>query len=110
MGQSVRPVFFFVALTVWQECRTPFSWFALRSLRWDMSDSQTMKDRRIRDPFLDRRCGDDRREAYELGYFAQGGIERRKGMERRQKEERRDQYVQISQWSSVCANPKSATK
>jgi len=72
-----------------------------------MSESQTMKDRRIGDPYLDRRCGDDRREAYELGYFAQGGIERRKGMERRQKEERRDQYVQISQWSSVCRKTKS---
>jgi len=47
---------------------------------------------------------------YELGYFAQGGIERRKGMERRQKDERRGQYVQISRWSSVCANPKSAIK
>lgn len=72
-----------------------------------MSDRQTFKERRTSDPYLDRRCGDDRREAYELGYFAQGGIERRKGMERRQKDERRDQYVQISQWSSVCVNSKS---
>ena len=75
-----------------------------------MSQSKPLKDRRIEDPFLDRRCGDDRREAYELGYFAQGGIERRKGMERRQKDERRNQYVRISQWSSVCANPKSAVE
>jgi len=76
----------------------------------DMSESQPLKDVRIADPFLDRRSGDDRREAHELGYFVQGGIERRKGLERRQRDERRDQYVQISQWSSVCANPKSATK
>jgi len=69
-----------------------------------------MKDRRIGDPFLDRRCGDDRREAYELGYFAQGGIERRKGMERRQKDERRDQYVRIDKWSSICVIPKSAVE
>ena len=75
-----------------------------------MSQSKPLKDRRIGDPFLDRRCGDDRREAYELGYFAQGGIERRKSMERRQHDERRDQYIRTSQWSSVCANPKSATK
>jgi hypothetical protein len=32
-------------------------------MRWDMSDRQTMKDRRIGDPFLDRRSGDYRREA-----------------------------------------------
>ena len=75
-----------------------------------MSDMQTSKNRRTMDPFLDRRSGDDRREAYELGYFAQGGIERRKGMERRQKDERRDQYIRTSQWSSICANPKSAVK
>jgi len=73
-----------------------------------MSDRQTLKDRRIGDPFLDRRCGDDRREAYELGYFAQGGIERRRGVESRTKDERRDKYVRTSQWSSVCpkTNPK----
>lgn len=73
----------------------------------DMRDGQQIKKRRIRDPFLDRRSGDDRREAYELGYFAQGSIEKRNSIERRQKDERRDQYVRISQWSSVCANPKS---
>ena len=73
----------------------------------DMRDGQQLKKRRIRDPFLDRRSGDDRREAYEFGYFAQGSIEKRKSIERRQKDERRDQYVRISQWSSVCANPKS---
>ena len=73
-----------------------------------MSESQSLKDGRIADPFLDRRSGDDRRRGFDLGNFAQGGIERRKGVECRQKDERRDQYVQISQWSSVCANPKSA--
>jgi len=31
-------------------------------------------------------------------------------VERRQKRERRDQYVKNSQWSSVCANPKSAVE
>ena len=72
-----------------------------------LSNVQQLKKRRIRDSFLDRRSGDDRREAYEFGYFAQGSIEKRKSIERRQKDERRDQYVRISQWSSVCANPKS---
>ena len=71
-----------------------------------LSDGQQLKKRRIRDPFLDRRSGDDRREAYELGYFAQGSIEKRKSMERRQKDERRDHHIRISQWSSVCMNTK----
>jgi predicted Zn finger-like uncharacterized protein len=71
-----------------------------------LSDVQHLKKRRIRDPFLDRRSGDDRREAYELGYFAQGGIEKRKGVERRHKDERRDNHIRISQWSSVCMTTK----
>jgi predicted Zn finger-like uncharacterized protein len=70
-------------------------------------DGKQIKKRRVRDPLLDRRSGDDRREAYELGYFAHGGIEKRKGIERRQEDERRDHHVRISQWSSVCVNPKS---
>ena len=71
-----------------------------------LSDSQHLKKRRIRDPFLDRGSGDDIREAYELGYFAQGGIEKRKGVERRHKDERRDNHIRISQWSSVCMTTK----
>lgn len=66
-----------------------------------MSESQSLKDRRIGDPYLDRRSGDDRREAYELGFFAQGGIERRSGVESRQTSERRAQYVNVSKWSSI---------
>jgi hypothetical protein len=49
-----------------------------------MSESQPLKDRRIEDPFRDRRSGNDRRRGFDLGYlgyFAQGGIERRKSME-----------------------------
>ena len=72
-----------------------------------MSDRQKLKDRRIADPFLDRRSGDERREGYESGYFAKGGLRRRKSAERRQKGERRDQYVRIDKWSSICVNPKS---
>jgi len=73
-----------------------------------MSESPSSKNGRIADPFLDRRSGDDRREAHLLGYFAQGGIERRGGVERRQKGERRDQCVNVSQWSSVCPDKKSS--
>jgi hypothetical protein len=75
-----------------------------------MSDRQTLKERRIADPFFDRRSGNDRREGYESGYFSQGGLRRRKGMERRQKHERRDQYVRIDKWSSICVIPKSAVE
>ena len=49
-----------------------------------MRESQPLKDRRVEDPFRDRRFGNDRRRGFDLGYFAQGGIERRKSMERRQ--------------------------
>jgi hypothetical protein len=72
-----------------------------------MSESQSLKDRRIGDPYLDRRSGDDRREAYEIGYFARGGIERRSGVERRLTGERRAHYINVSQWSSVCSKTKS---
>ncbi len=39
--------------------------------------------------FIDRRCGDDRRNKYNLDYFIKGGKERRKEKERREQEERR---------------------
>ena len=75
-----------------------------------MAESQLLKDRRIGDPFLDRRCGDDRREAYELGYFAHGGVERRSGVESRTKNERRIQCKKVSDWSSVCQPEKVPPK
>ena len=75
-----------------------------------MAENQHIKDRRIADPLFDRRSGDDNRKGYKFGYYAQGGIERRKGMERRQKHERRDQYVRIDKWSSICVIPKSAVE
>lgn len=46
------------------------------------------KEKRITDPYLDRRSGDDRRDAYELGFFVQGGIERRRYVDRRSHERR----------------------
>jgi len=75
-----------------------------------MSESQSLRDGRIADPFRDRRSGDDRREAYALDYFAQGGIEKRSGVESRQKGERRVQCVNVSQWSSVCPDNISSTQ
>jgi hypothetical protein len=67
-----------------------------------MSESQSLKDRRIGDPHLDRRSGDDRREHDGLDFFVQGGVERR-SIEPRQKGERRAQCIKVSQWSSVCS-------
>ena len=67
-----------------------------------MNESESWKDRRIADPFLDRRSGDDRREAYDLDFFEQDNIERRSGIECRRRGERRAQFVNISEWSSVC--------
>jgi hypothetical protein len=58
---------------------------------------------RMRSSF-DRRSGVDRREVYTLGYFLEGGIERRSGKERRRMKERRKDWVRVSQWSSVCVN------
>jgi hypothetical protein len=61
-------------------------------------------DRRTKDPLVDRRSGFDRREAYDLDYFRNGGGERRSGKERRHPHERRDQCVRISRWSSICVD------
>ena len=67
-----------------------------------MITDANIKDARINDPYLDRRSGADRRQAYDLDYFPGGGIERRLGKERRRPDERRDGWVRVSEWSSVC--------
>ncbi len=55
--------------------------------------------------YLDRRCGEDRREVYDLDYFADGGTERRHPVRRRKAEsERRIGWVRVEGWwSSVHA-------
>jgi hypothetical protein len=50
---------------------------------------------------MDRRSGDDRRQSYRLGYFMNGGVERRSGKERRLMGERRIGWVRATEWSSV---------
>ena len=67
-----------------------------------MKSETYLKDERKRDPFIDRRSGEDRRRAYNLDYFPSGGIERRSGKERRRQDERRDGCIRVSTWSSVC--------
>jgi len=61
-----------------------------------------MKNKRKKDPFVDRRTGEDRRDSYDLDYFQEDGTERRSGKERRRKGERRDRCIPVSDWSSVC--------
>jgi hypothetical protein len=61
----------------------------------------SIRDRRITDPFLDRRSAEDRRQFYDLDYFQNGGLERRRRNDRRQHGERRKNFVRVSDWSSV---------
>jgi hypothetical protein len=67
-----------------------------------MEFDTSTKDNRTRDPFQDRRSGEDRRIAYDLDYFPEGGMEKRSGRDRRQTGERRESCVRVSKWSSVC--------
>ena len=75
-----------------------------------MSESRLLRERRIEDPYRDRRSGDDRREVYDLEFFEQGGMERRSGVEIRQKRGRRVQCVNVSEWSSVCPPEKAPAR
>ena len=68
-----------------------------------MKEEKNFKERRIRDPYVDRRSGEDRRQVYDSDYFENGGLERRDGKERRQSSERRKDCTRVSKWSSVCA-------
>ena len=72
-----------------------------------MTEQAPAKEKRKKDPYLDRRSGEDRRNAYDLDHFAEGGHERRDEKERRQPKERRKDCVKVSKWSSVC--PKNET-
>jgi hypothetical protein len=62
-----------------------------------------MKERRKRDPYIDRRSAEDRRQLYDLNYFLSGGVERRNKKERRQQGERRSNFIKVSEWSSAYA-------
>ena len=52
---------------------------------------------------IERRSGEDRRIVYDLDYFRNDGIERRKrkGKDRRTQGERRFGWVKVNNWSSV---------
>lgn len=67
-----------------------------------MKEKKYFKDRRIGDPYVDRRSGEDRRQVYDSGYWDSVGIERRSAKDKRQQKERRCNCVNVSKWSSVC--------
>ncbi len=69
-----------------------------------MKTAKFLKNHRVSDPYIDRRSGDNRRQAYDADYFEIDGRERRKGTDRRQIKERRGNYVRVSKWASVCAD------
>ena len=71
-----------------------------------MTAISEFKNRRITDPYLDRRSGEDRREVHSIHFFANGGTERRKQRGRRNAVERRKGCTRVSEWSSVCVAPK----
>jgi len=72
-----------------------------------MDEKPILKERRVCDPYVDRRSGDDRRQVYDTDYWQSGGEERRSAEDRRQQKERRASYVKISNWSSVCISDKA---
>ena len=72
-----------------------------------MKENKYFKDRRVGDPYVDRRSGEDRRQVYDSVHWESGGIERRSAKDRRQPKERRDSFVRVSKWSSVCIEDKT---
>lgn len=69
-----------------------------------MEEKNDFRDRRLADPYIDRRSGEDRREVYDSDYWESGSLERRSRKYRRQQKERRGDCARVSKWSSVCAN------
>lgn len=72
-----------------------------------LEEKTILKVRRVSDPYVDRRSGEDRREVYDATYWENGGIENRSANDRRQQKERRSGYVNVSKWSSVCIEDKT---
>ena len=72
-----------------------------------MDEKEFFEDKRLADPYVDRRSGEDRRNVYDAQYWESGGLERRRDKERRQHIERRITWVRVSEWSSVCLRDKT---
>ena len=47
-----------------------------------MKEDSFLKDSRVSDPYMDRRSGEERRQAYDSDYFENQGPERRKNEDR----------------------------
>jgi len=67
-----------------------------------MEENNDFKDRRLADPYIDRRSGEDRRQVYDSDYWESAGIERRSLKDRRLQKERRVSCVRVTEYSSVC--------
>jgi len=67
-----------------------------------MEENNDFKDRRLADPYIDRRSGEDRRQVYDSDYWERVGIERRSIEDRRLQKERRVSCVRVTKYSSVC--------
>jgi hypothetical protein len=64
-------------------------------------DNKKSKSKRS---YFDRRSGQDRRKAYNIDYFLEGGVERRthpNGERRNHEKDRRKDWIKISRWSSL---------
>jgi hypothetical protein len=72
-----------------------------------MKENEYFKNNRVRDPYVDRRLEEDKRQVYDVEFFQNGGAEKRSGNERRQQNERRYSCVKVSNWSSVCPDGKA---
>ena len=64
------------------------------------NSKESDKEERRNTPF-DRRSGKERRKAYKLGYFQDGGIERRSGKEQRSGKDRRSAGPEGSERTSI---------
>ncbi len=73
-----------------------------------MTIRRVPQEKRKKDPYLDRRSGEDQRHRHDLDYFSEGGLERRQAEERRTPSERRKDCIKVSRWSSVCPEKKTA--
>jgi hypothetical protein len=61
--------------------------------------------------FFDRRSGQDRRKAYNIDYFLEGGLERRNsanGDRRNRPQDRRRDWIKINRWSSLHVEENNA--
>lgn len=67
---------------------TSIEFFSGRPVLNQENSKGSDKEERRNSP-IDRRSGKDRRKAYKLGYFKDGGVERRSGKEQRSEEDRR---------------------